>query len=358
MAVSHFGVAKSEPFERVRGVLSTALSKARAGMLEGALFIDDNANSALNDAIHGDATALQRKRPWLAVAGILDEMRLVKSPAEVALLSVAASHAARAFVETIKYSREHRHEGALAAKVEFECKRQGSSGLAYVPVVAGGDRANVIHYVRNDRPIEEGSLVLMDAGAKYMGYCSDITRCWPISGTFSTAQRDIYQAVLNVQLACIAVLDGHVRQAAAASASGEARLSIADLTAFATLLFGHELEALGFCDAHRAAHTLFPHSIGHYIGLDLHDCQTASTDAISLQPGMVVTIEPGLYIPADPAYPAKYHGIGVRIEDDIALSATDGCVILSEAVPKEISAIEALLAGRTWTQSGRELDAN
>jgi intermediate cleaving peptidase 55 len=146
--------------------------------------------------------------------------------------------------------------------MEFECRIRGASGLAYVPVVAGGDRANIIHYVRNDSLIEDGSLVLMDAGAKMNGYCNDISRTWPVNGRFNDPQRDIYEAVLRVQKACIKAINN------------ESSLDL--LNYLAIHMFIDELGKLGFEDPQTSVFDLFPHSIGHYLGLDLHDCPSIS----------------------------------------------------------------------------------
>ena len=263
---------------------------------------------------------------------LVHRQRLIKSPAEQNVMREASRVGSEAFRETIRWSRGRRLEAELAAKMEFECRMRGASGLAYVPVVAGGDRANIVHYVRNDRVIEEDSLVLMDAGAKAHGYCNDITRTWPISGRFTAPQRELYEAVLRVQKRCIQ---------AASKYRQFPDLTLNALNHVATVLFVDELGALGFKDPERAVQRLFPHSIGHYLGLDLHDCPSVSCDE-PLTEGMVITIEPGLYIPASSGYPARYHGIGVRIEDDILLGA-GGVQNLTEAVPRDAEEIEHLM---------------
>lgn len=237
-----------------------------------------------------------------------------------------------AFRETIRASRKNQQESFLAAKMEFEARSRGATGLAYIPVVAGGDRANIIHYVRNDRPLSEGDLVLMDAGAKVDAYCNDITRTWPVSGRFTSPQKEMYQAVLRVQKQCIRAL---------AQWSKFPELSISTLNEIATLLFTDELGRLGVVNPRGVVDKLFPHSIGHFIGMDLHDCPTVSYDE-PFRRGMIITIEPGLYIPADPRYPERFHGIGIRIEDDLLLT-DDGCINLTETVPRETDELEHLL---------------
>lgn len=289
--------------------------------------MDNSENSCLSEPI---LKACNAKK----TVGLLDRQRLYKSEAEVALMREAGRVGSEAFVETIKWSKGKTQESFLAAKMEFEAKLRAASGLAYVPVVAGGDRANIIHYVRNDRLIEPGQMVLMDAGAKVSGYCNDITRSWPISGKFSPAQREIYEAVLRVQKKCI--------QAVRRRRELSSNISISVLNQLSTVSFIDELDNLGFRNPESIVNQVFPHSVGHQIGLDLHDCQSISYEE-PLRDGMAITIEPGLYIPTSDLYPNRFHGIGVRIEDDLILTG-DGCENLTERVPREVAEIESLMS--------------
>lgn len=240
---------------------------------------------------------------------------------------------AEAFSSVIRWSKGRREEASLAARMEFEVRMRGASGLSYVPVVAGGDRANIIHYVRNDRIITEGSLVLMDAGAKYGGYCNDITRTWPVAGRFAEAQRELYEAVLRVQQQSLDMLRRRTELPG---------FSLHTLHCASVYFAAEELGKLGFRHPTKAVHKLYPHSIGHFLGMDLHDCPSIGYDE-ELQPGMVITVEPGLYVPVGKDYPERFHGIGVRIEDDV-LVTTDGFVNLTAAVPKEVEELEGLMS--------------
>lgn len=172
----------------------------------------------------------------------------------------------------------------------------------------------------------------MDAGAKLHGYCSDITRTFPISGCFTQPQRELYEAVLRVQKGCIKALQqwpGLPRSP-----------TLIDLHQLAVYSFVQELGILGFAHPENIIEQIFPHSLGHYLGMDLHDCQSIHYDE-PLRPGMIITIEPGLYIPPLDDYPTRYHGIGIRIEDDILLTS-DGCQVLTENAPKEVEELEKL----------------
>ena len=177
-----------------------------------------------------------------------------------------------------------------------------------------------------------GDLMFMDAGCKYAGYCADISRAWPLSGRFNPSQRKLYEAVLRVQQSCIAACQAWNQIGG---------VNLISLQYFSNQLMAEELKKLGFKNPDKVLDRLYPHSIGHFLGLDLHDCKNVSSDA-PFKPGMVITIEPGLYIPHDPTYPSEFHGIGVRIEDDVVILES-GCEVLTADVPKEPEAIEDLL---------------
>ena len=317
----HFGLQKAFPFQEFGKFLSSSIQG-------NVLYADFDENSCLST----DLVQLLEKGNAQPIKSDVYRDRLFKSATEQVVMREAGRIGSEAFRETIKWSRGRRFEAELAAKMEFEVKMRGATGLAYVPVVAGGDRANIIHYVRNDRIVDEGTMILMDAGAKVHGYCNDITRTWPISGRFTAPQKELYEAVLRVQKRCIQ----------AAGKYGQfPDLTLNALNHIAMVLFVDELGTLGFRTPEKAVCQLFPHSIGHYLGLDLHDCPAISCEE-PLKDGMVITIEPGLYVPALSDYPTRFHGIGVRIEDDILLDA-DGAHILTEGVPREVEEIEHLM---------------
>lgn len=272
-----------------------------------------------------------------SITNRIQEMRVTKRKEEIELMKDGGHKAALAFKETMKWSVQNRirDENSIAAKMDFECRMRGATGLAYVPVVASGPRSLILHYTRNNMRAEsEGMLMFMDAGGKFNGYCSDISRAWPLNGRFTHPQRLLYDAVLRVQKACVKVCGIHRQE----------RVNLDMLNSLSAYLMVEELKHLGFSRPEKYVNRLYPHSIGHYLGLDLHDCQQVSGDR-QLVPGMVLTIEPGLYIPEDPAYPEQFHGIGIRIEDDIVIE-DQGCTIMTEAVPKEVEEVETLLLSR------------
>ena len=223
------------------------------------------------------------------------------------------------------------NEAELAAFMEFKSRSLGADRLAYVPVVAGNTRGLVLHYTQNNQKLNNSDWMLMDAGALYFGYCSDITRSWPLSGRFSDPQARLYEAVLRVQEKC---------QLALQTVPG---ITFAQFNEVAAYLVACELDALGFKDVERNVHKWFPHSIGHHLGLDLHDCPNHDPNA-PLIPGNVITIEPGVYVPIDDANaPKEYRGLVIRIEDDFVIEADGEITNMTAAVPKTIAAIEQLI---------------
>src|SRR5690606_9054850 len=221
-------------------------------------------------------------------------------------------------------------------------KDKGASGVAYNSIVGGGDNATILHYVENNMPLRDGDLILIDAGAEYKGYASDITRTFPVNGKFTQAKREVYDVVLDVQLKCVEYTKpGN-------TVKGRQDYSIELLTERMMklgLLKGKASDLI----KKKAYMKYYMHGVGHYLGLDVHDAGRYFTDQSAknskpFAPGMVLTVEPGLYIPPDDkTAPAKYRGIGIRIEDDV-LVTKEGNRNLTSAVPKNADEIEALMA--------------
>eukprot|EP00128_Syssomonas_multiformis_P017109 Colp12_sorted_trinity150504_noHs@16791 len=270
------------------------------------------------------------------LSNVVNRLRLLKDSEEVALMQRAANISAQAFVKAMQHTRAGVGEHELEALLEYEVRRHGCTRLAYKPVVASGINCNTLHYVFNDRLLRDGDLVLVDAGGEYQNYASDITRTFPVSGRFSEGQREVYEAVLRVQKTCIKLC------------TTASNLSLNSLHNVCVNLLKEELCALGIVkaarfttDALRETQKYFPHHLSHYLGSDTHDTPTISRDE-PLRPGMVVTMEPGLYLPCVDSVPPKYRGIGVRIEDDVLI--TEGApVVLTAECPKEPEEIEAIM---------------
>ncbi|KAL8756435.1 MAG: hypothetical protein Q9199_002950 [Rusavskia elegans] len=275
----------------------------------------------------GLATLLNRKsvKP---LRDILNEIRNIKSDAEIANMRKAGQASGRAFTEAMRQAWTA--EKDLTAFLEYKFKRNGCDTSAYVPVVAGGKNASQIHYVRNDDVLIEGDLVLADAGGEYGNYITDITRTWPISGTFTAPQKDLYNAILATQRTCIALC------------RADASNSLDKIHQIAEASLKDSLSRLGFDMSGNALETLFPHHLGHYIGLDVHDTPGQSRKS-PLQVGQCVTVEPGIYVPNTDRWPAAFRGMGIRIEDSVCVQEEHPLVLSTEAV-KEVDDIEALRA--------------
>lgn len=298
----------------------------------------------LNQLIERSAVVFQQRLDW---SYLLDEMRLLKSDNEIALIQQACQITALAHIRAMKQTRPNRLEYEIEGEIQHEFSRFGARFAAYNSIVAGGDNACILHYNENDQPLKDGELVLVDAGCEFASYAGDITRTFPINGKFNTAQREIYEIVLKAQKRAIELLvaGNSIQQAndevIRIKAEGLVRLGI---------LHG-DTENLIQNQAFRA---FYMHGLGHWLGLDVHDVGSYSKDHQTdphsklrdrpLEVGMVLTVEPGLYISPNADVPPQYKGIGVRIEDNILITAY-GNKILTSAVPKEIEDIETLMAG-------------
>ncbi|XP_068606208.1 xaa-Pro aminopeptidase 3 [Brachionichthys hirsutus] len=270
---------------------------------------------------------------------LIHSLRAVKSSAEVALMQEAGHITAQAFRRTMALSRGDVDEAVLFAKFDFENRIHGANFLAYPPVVAGGNRANTLHYINNNQIIKDGEMVLLDGGCEYYGYVSDVTRTWPVNGKFSPAQAELYEAVLEVQRSCLSLCCPGV--------------SLDHIYSTMLVLLGRQLRKLHIlkastseADALKAARHYCPHHVGHYLGMDVHDTSELSRSQ-PLQPGMAITIEPGLYICEDnDEAPKHFRGLGVRIEDDVVIQDQGEPLILSRDAPKTVLDVEQACASR------------
>ncbi len=272
---------------------------------------------------------------------LIHEMRLHKTPDEVEFMQKAATISAEAHILAMQKTRPGMNEFQVESLIEAYMRDNGASGVAYNSIIGGGENATILHYVENNRPLKDGDLLLIDAGAEYNGYAADITRTFPVNGKYSKAQREVYDVVLDTQLKCI----DHTVTGNTVKARQE--LSIEMLTEGMKklgLLKGKTKDLI----KKKSFMKYYMHGVGHYLGMDVHDAgryfnDQAAKDSRPFAPGMVLTVEPGLYIPPDDkSAPAKYRGIGIRIEDDV-LVTKDGNRNLTAKVPKDPDEIEALM---------------
>jgi Xaa-Pro aminopeptidase len=263
---------------------------------------------------------------------LLHAMRLVKAPEEIALMERAAAIAAAAHRDAQKTARPGRFEYEIEAAVDRRFRAMGASGPAYPTIVASGANATILHYVENSRRLAPGDLVLVDAGCEFGGYASDVTRTFPVSGRFTRPQKALYAAVLAAQRAAIAA----VKPGAPWDAPHEAaRAVLLDALLDLGLLRGRR-ETLR---RKNAAQRFALHHTSHWLGLDVHDrgrYRDAHGRPRPLEPGMVLTIEPGLYVrPDETRVPREYLGLGIRIEDDVLVTDA-GARVLTEGAPKAV----------------------
>ncbi|HEX2660161.1 MAG TPA: aminopeptidase P N-terminal domain-containing protein [Polyangia bacterium] len=267
----------------------------------------------------------------------LHEMRLMKSADEVAALRRAAAITAEAHIGAMKAARAGRGEHEIEALIDYTFRRRGGTGPGYPSIVGCGDNAVILHYVENNAPLEEGKLLLVDAGCEVDGFTADVTRTFPVGRRFSPEQRRVYQAVLDVQEAAIAaVRPGVTLDAIHTQVVEQLTQKLVELG----LLTG-DVATLVAENAHRP---YYMHRTSHWLGMDVHDVGFYSVEGAArpLAPGMVLTIEPGLYIAPDAEVPPELRGIGVRIEDDILVTET-GYENLTVATPKSVADLEALV---------------
>ena len=271
-------------------------------------------------------------------ATIVHEMRVFKGADEIEIMQQAADIAAEAHCEAMKAAKPGMQEYQIEALIEQIFRRHGASGPAYTSIVGAGPNATVLHYINNDGELRDGDLLLVDAGAEYKGYASDITRTFPINGRYSKAQREIYDLVLKAQMACVEMVrpgtthDQLKQRSIEILTEGMVELG---------LLQGKTEELI----KEKKYEQFYMHGLGHMLGIDVHDVGRYyyGQESRALEPGVVMTVEPGIYIALDTKeIPEKYLGIGVRIEDDV-LCTNNGPRVLTTKVPKHPEEIEALM---------------
>ncbi|SFV82746.1 Xaa-Pro aminopeptidase [hydrothermal vent metagenome] len=269
------------------------------------------------------------KTQYQSLASYVHEMRLIKSDGEIELMQTAADISVNAHQLAMQQTRADLFEFEVASVFDAEF-RKNNAEHAYTPIVAGGENACVLHYIENNKILNDGDLLLIDAGCEVEGYASDITRTFPVNGTFSAAQRQIYQIVLDAQLAAIESIKPGVM--------------VVKPHQIATHVIQQGLVDLGILQADGDLSQFYMHGTGHYLGLDVHDvgAYQKNDQHRQYEIGMVTTVEPGIYIRKDDKINPIYWGIGIRIEDDVLIT-NNGNTVLTGALVKEIDDIESLM---------------
>jgi Xaa-Pro aminopeptidase len=338
-ARERFGFDEAHPIEELDAALAALLEN------QPALFYPVGADAAFDlramqwlnavrARVRAGAAAPERVQD---VRGLIDEQRLIKDAREIALMRRSGRIAAAGHRRAMQATRPERNEYEIEAELLYEFRRGGAQFPAYWPIVAGGPNACVLHYVFNNAPLRAGDLLLIDAGCELDGYASDITRTFPVSGRYSGAQREVYELVLAAQLAAIA----EARPGKRWNEPHDAAVRVLAQGMLDLKLLTGTLDAVLEKETYKR---FYMHRTGHWLGLDVHDAgdYKHGGEWRTLEPGMTLTVEPGLYIRAADDVPEPLRNIGIRIEDDVLIAA-GGCEVLTVDAPKRIEDVEALM---------------
>jgi Xaa-Pro aminopeptidase len=342
-----FGMDEAWPVSELDTRLPELLADAPA------LYYATASNAALDAQVQGWIKAVRaRSRSGVTAPSsfhdllpLLDEMRLIKDADEQATMLRAGEISGNAHARAMRAARPGLHEYALEAELLYDFRRHGAQFPAYTPIVASGPNACVLHYNVNDRLMQDGELVLIDAGCELDGYASDITRTFPVNGRFTPAQRTLYELVLAAQDAAFAAIQpGRPYSAFHEAALRVLTQGMLDLGLIPAGQFASVEDAI----AAKAHVPFYMHGTGHWLGMDVHDAGAyrdltqAGKPSRALQPGMVLTVEPGIYVRPAEGVPEAYWHIGIRIEDDVVVTE-DGYRLLTASAPKTVEDIEALV---------------
>jgi Xaa-Pro aminopeptidase len=338
-AVADFGADRSYKIDELDQVLPEILARVEN------IYYPLGNNEPMNQRMVGWLRQCQAMRPRSGAGAnslldpreILHEMRLFKQPDELELMRRAIAISNLAHQRAMREARGGKREFTVEAAIDYAFRSEGAAGPSYPSIVASGPNATILHYINNDREMRNGELLLIDAGSEYDFYASDITRTFPIGARFSPVQRDLYQLVLDAQIKGIEIVKPGISiddvHDAALSVLVDGMRSLKMLQASA-----EEIIAKGLY------RRFYMHRTSHWLGMDVHDVGHYRKEGKPrlLEPNMVLTCEPGIYIaPDDEQAPAEMRGIGIRIEDDVLVTA-DGYEVMSAAVPKQIPDVEAL----------------
>jgi len=341
-AMIDYGADKAYTIEEFERVIPRYLDKA--DRLHYPLGINEKMNEKVLRLLrHAQA---MRPRTGSGASAILDprevihECRLRKEPDELELMRRAAAISAQAHQRAMREARGGMMEWEVEALIDFTFRKNGAAGPSYPSIVASAGNAAVLHYITNDREMQTGDLLLIDAGCEYQFYASDVTRTFPVGAKFTGLQESLYEIVLAAQLKAIEVIKPGVRF----DDPHDAALRVlVDGMRYLGLLHGSAEEIISSGSYRR----YYMHRTSHWLGMDVHDVGVyrQGTQSRALEPGMVLTVEPGIYIaPDDEDAPESFRGIGIRIEDDV-LVTPEGHEVITYATPKKVVDLEALTAG-------------
>lgn len=338
-AVEHFNADAAYPIDDLEEILP--------GLMEGRESVyysiglnpdfDKHVLKCLNDLRAQSRRGARAPYEFVSLEYLLHDMRLYKSRDEIALMRKAAKISVQAHINAMKRCRPGLNEFELEAEFLFEFKRNGA-GWAYSSIVGGGENSCILHYTENNRVLNDKELVLIDAGAEYQGYAADITRTFPVNGKYTVPQQEIYEIVLEAQEAAFAkVKAGNHWNDPHDAAVRVLTKGMVDIG----LLKGKPAQLI----KDGSYMKYYMHRTGHWLGMDVHDVGDYKVDDNwrLLEPGMALTVEPGLYIPAGSRGAKRWWNIGVRIEDDLVVT-TDGYDLLTRGLPRTVAEVEAVMA--------------
>ena len=338
-AMLDYGADKAYTIEEFDKIVPQYLEKA--SRVYYALGSDEQMNRRVLEKVH--AAQAMRPRTGAGPTAILDpreilhEARLRKEPRELELMRRAIAISAEAHKRAMAEARGGMMEWEIEALVDYTFRKNGAAGPSYPSIIASGPNAAVLHYVSNDRELRQGELLLIDAGCEYRFYASDVTRTFPVNARFNSLQRALYELVLEAQLKAIETIRPGVRVEDPHNAAVDV---LVDGMRHLGLLTGSKDEIMSSGSYRR----FYMHRTSHWLGMDVHDVGLYRVGGESrvLEPGMVLTVEPGIYIaPDDEEASESFRGIGIRIEDDV-LVTPEGHEVMTSAVPKSVADIEAL----------------
>jgi Xaa-Pro aminopeptidase len=338
-AVADFGADRAYKIDELDRVLPEILSRVES------IYYPLGNNEPMNQRMVGWLRGCQSMRPRSGAGAnslldpreILHEMRLFKHPEELQLMRRAIAISNLAHQRAMREARGGKREWAVEAAIDYAFRSEGAAGPSYPSIVASGPNATILHYINNDREMRQGDLLLIDAGCEYDFYASDITRTFPVGARFSPVQRDLYQLVLDAQQAGIEI----VKPGASIDDVHDASLKVLVEGMRSLKMLPGSAEEIIASGSYRR---FYMHRTSHWLGMDVHDVGHYRKEGKPrlLEPNMVLTCEPGIYIaPDDQEAPPEMRGIGIRIEDDV-LVTDGGYEVLSAAVPKQISEVESL----------------
>ncbi len=339
-----FGVDAAFPIEELDGEMTRLLANAPAAWyaLGHSATLDLQMKTWLQNVRRQARSGVTAPTVAHDLLALLDEMRLLKDDGEQALMLRAAIISGRAHERAMRASKPGMFEYEIEAELLHEFRRSGAQYPAYTPIVAAGANACVLHYNVNNAQSRDGDLILIDAGCELDSYASDITRTYPINGRFTDPQKTLYELVLAAQAAALAVVrPGTIYTDMHDAAVRVLAQGMLDTGLLAKAKFGSVDDVI----AERAHQQFYMHGTGHWLGLDVHDAgayrdvNAAGKPSRALQPGMVLTVEPGIYVRPAEGVPEQFWNIGIRIEDDV-LVTPQGHAILSDAAPKLVADIE------------------